>query len=363
MKRKVIFLYLICLSPALALGQGAKYSNDFMNIGAGAQWMAMGSTGVSMSNSVEAAYWNPANLTHMGNRYQVTALHASYFAGMASYNHMAIGHKVDTTSALAFSIIRFGVDDIPNTIDFIDSEGNLNYDRLSLFSVADYAFTFSYAKRLPIKGLSVGGSAKIIYRNVGKFASAFGFGIDAGANYRYKNWIFGATLKDVTTTFNLWSFNQEELEVTIGDSTFNKVPENALELTLPQLALGVARSFQLNEKLLLSAEFNAIAYFDGKRNMPLATSIASIEPRAGIELGYQNLVYFRLGVNNLQKVKNFGNKTAYTIQPNAGIGIKFKGFSLDYALTNAGSVGFSKYSNIFSLTWGFNKLSTRKTNN
>jgi hypothetical protein len=334
-----------------------------MNIGAGAQWMAMGSTGVSMSNSVEAAYWNPANLTNMGNRYQVTALHASYFAGMASYNHMAIGHKVDTTSALAFSIIRFGVDDIPNTIDFIDSEGNLNYDRLSLFSVADYAFTFSYARRLPIKGLSVGGNAKIIYRNVGKFASAYGFGIDAGANYRYKNWIFGATLKDVTTTFNLWSFNQEELEITIGDSTFNQVPENALELTLPQLALGVARSFQLNEKLLLSAEFNAIAYFDGKRNMPLATSIASIEPRIGAELGYQNLVFFRFGINNLQTVKNFGNKKAYIIQPNAGIGIKFKGFSLDYALTNAGSVGFSKYSNIFSLTWGFNKLSTRKTNN
>lgn len=356
MKRIIIFLLFIYITPTLIFGQGAKYSNDFLNIGAGARWLSLGSTGVSMSNGVEAAYWNPANLTGMSNRYQVSALHASYFAGMASYNYMAFGHKIDTASALAFSVIRFGVDDIPNTIDLIDSEGNISYDRLSMFSVADYAFLLSYAKKLPIKGLSVGGNAKIIYRNVGKFASAYGFGVDIGAKYQHKNWLFGASLKDVTTTFNLWSFNEEELAITIGDSIFNQSPENALELTLPQLSLGVARNFKLNEKLSLAAELNIVSYFDGKRNLPISTSIASIEPRAGVELGYLNLVFFRLGVNNLQKTKEFDNKTSYTIQPNVGIGIQFKGISLDYALTNAGSFGFSKYSNIFSLTWGFNSL-------
>lgn len=35
--------------------------------------------------------------------------------------------------------------------------------------------------------------------------------------------------------------------------------------------------------------------------------------------------------------------------PNLGIGFKFRGIQIDYALTNIGSVGNALYSNIFSL--------------
>ncbi len=350
----IIFFYTL---STLCFGQAAKYSNDFLNIGAGARWLALGGTGVSLSNSVEAGYWNPANLTSMTHRNQISAMHASYFAGMASYNYMTFGHRVDSTSATAFSLIRFGVDDIPNTTELYDSDGNISYDRLSMFSVADYAFLLSYAKKLPINELSVGGNAKIIYRNVGKFAKAFGFGFDAGLKYSYGNWMLGATLKDVTTTFSLWNFNNKELNITIGDSTFNKAPENSLELMLPQLAIGVARSFNLNDELNLSAEIDLIAYFDGKRNMPISSNFASVEPRIGVELEYIKLLYFRLGVNNIQRVSDFDSKSQVVVQPNVGIGLRFRGISLDYALTNAGSVGFSRYSNVFSLTWGFDSIS------
>ena len=338
------------------LAQTAKYSNDFLNIGVGAKWLAMGSTGVATSSDVESAYWNPAGLTGLNRAFEVGAMHASYFAGMASYNHLGFAHRPDTLSALAFTAIRFGVDDIPNTTDLIDADGNFSYNRLKLFSVADYAFLLSYARKLPIQGLSIGGNAKIIYRNVGKFANAWGFGIDLGAQYQRNGWQFGVTFKDVSTTINIWSFNPDELEITIGDSTFNSAPDSSLEITLPQLTLGVARTFTINNNINLTAEFNSILFFDGQRNTPLTTSFVSIEPRLGVEVSYINLLFVRAGVNNLQRVTEFDDKTTIIIQPNLGLGIYFKGISLDYALTNVGGVGFARYSNIFSLRWEFNSF-------
>lgn len=339
--------------------QTAKYSNDFLNIGVGAQWLAMGNTGVALSNSVESAYWNPSALVNINKKYEIGAMHASYFSGMASYNHIGVAHKPDTLSALAFTAIRFGVDDIPNTTELIDANGNFSYDRLKLFSVADYAFLLSYARKLPIKGLSVGGNAKVIYRNVGKFANAWGFGIDVGASYKRNGWVFGANFKDVTTTLNIWSFNSEELEITIADSTFNQAPDNGLEITLPQLALGAARAFDITSQICLKAEVNTIFYFDGQRNTSLSTSFASIDPRVGLEVSYLDMVFVRAGVNNLQRVTEFDSKTALIIQPNLGIGLKYKGITLDYALTNIGSIGFSRYSNIFSLRWEFNSFAKK----
>jgi len=357
---KVIYITFLILvvTTKIILGQSAKYSNDFLNIGVGARWMAMGSTGVAMCSDIESAYWNPAGLTGMVKKYEFGAMHASYFAGMAAYNHLAFGHKLDSASALAFSIIRFGVDDISNTTDLVDAEGNINYNRIKMFSVADYAFLMSYARTLPVEGLTVGGNAKIIYRNVGKFANAWGFGIDVAVRYKLNEWIFGANFKDITTTFNLWSFNAEELEITVGDSTFNRIPENSLELTLPQLIIGASRKFYLSPTLSIAAEANTAIYFDGMRNTPITNSFASVEPRIGAEIGYIGLLFVRLGINNLQKINEFDDKTAITLQPNVGLGVKFRGIAVDYALTNVGSFGVSKYSNVFSLKWEFSGKKT-----
>jgi len=38
-----------------------------------------------------------------------------------------------------------------------------------------------------------------------------------------------------------------------------------------------------------------------------------------------------------------------TIQPNIGVGLKYKIFALDYAMTNIGNVSTSLYSHIFTV--------------
>jgi hypothetical protein len=354
--RKFVAFLMVLVFCSSVFSQTAKYSNDFLSIGVGAKWMSMGSIGTASCVDVGAAYWNPSGLLGLKSRFEVEAMHASYFAGMASYNHLAFGYKPDSTSAMAFSIIRFGVDDIPNTTDLIDANGNINYDRLKTFSVADYAFLFSYAKTTPIPNLWVGGNVKLIYRNVGNFASAWGFGLDASARYKLNSWLFGATIKDITSTFNLWSFNEKELQITVGDSTFNAAPDKNLEITLPRAILGVSRTFKLNENINLSTEADFDLTFDKKRNALLSSNLVSIDPHFGVEAGYKNLLFIRAGANNIQRISGFTNSKELNLQPSLGIGIKFRSINIDYALTNAGNQGGSKYSNIFTIRWSFDSL-------
>ena len=137
-------------------------------------------------------------------------MHASYFANIAQYDYAGFAMPIDDRSAIGISVIRFAVDDILNTTQLIDSEGNINYDRISLFSTADYGVTFSYARKLPLDGLNYGINAKVIRRVIGDFASSWGFGFDAGIQFERNDWKFGLMLRDITTTYNTWIIDEDK---------------------------------------------------------------------------------------------------------------------------------------------------------
>ena len=264
---------------------------------------------------------------------------------------------LDTNSYLGVTLIRFGVDDIPNTTDLIDSDGNIDYDRISKFSAADYAFLISYARKTNIPNLSYGANVKIIYRNIGKFAYAWGFGLDLGLQYQIRDWKFGALARDITSTFNAWSFNEDELIVEVQDSVFNFAPDNSLELTLPRLIIGVSRDFPIYKKFSGMAELDVDFTFDGQRHVLIEGDPISIDPHLGIEINYNRLAFVRFGVGNFQRVVEFDNKESMTFQPNFGIGIQFKGVTIDYALTDIGDQSIALYSNVFSIRYSFDRKS------
>ena len=99
-----------------------KYSNEFMNIGIGARSLGMSNSVITSTNDVTSGYWNPANLTKIESDLQVGLMHAEYFAGIAKYDYGAVAKNIDEKSAFAFSFLRFGVDNIPNTTELIDAE-------------------------------------------------------------------------------------------------------------------------------------------------------------------------------------------------------------------------------------------------
>lgn len=344
-----------------------KYSNEFLNIGVGARALGMSMAQVASVNDVTSGYWNPAGINHLGSRLQVAAMHSEYFAGIAKYDYASIGKALDSSSAAAFSIIRFGVDDIPNTTELIDAGGNVDYDRITKFSAVDYAFIFSYGRNgWPGKTTTSttqqtiidpldranrfrwGVNAKVIYRHIGDFATAWGFGLDAGMQYDHNQWHFGAVAKDITSTFNAWSYSLSEQTQEVFANTGNEIPQNGLEVTLPRLAIGAGRSFDI-QKVTLLAEVNATLTTDGKRNVLISANPISIDPNLGIEAIYNKLIFLRAGVGNIQRVSDFDQSNYLTLQPNIGLGLRIRNLQIDYALSDIGNVSDVLYSNVFSL--------------
>ncbi len=353
--RRWFIIPLMILISNLISGQTAKYSNEFLSIGVGARALGMANSVVASTNDVTAGYWNPAGLTLLQTDFDVGIMHAEYFAGIAKYDYLAGTMALDTNSWLGATIIRFGVDDIPNTTDLIDSDGNIDYDRITKFSAADYAFLISYARKTKILHLKYGANAKIIYRNIGEFAHAWGFGLDLGIHYKLKDWNFGLLARDITSTFNAWSFNEEELIIEVQDSVYNFAPDNSLELTLPRVILGVSRDFPIYKKFKGIVELDMDFTFDGQRHVLIEGDPVSIEPHMGIEINYDRLAFVRFGVGNFQRVKEYDNKKSMTFQPNFGIGIHFKGVSIDYALTDIGDQSLALYSNVFTIRYSFDR--------
>ncbi len=333
-----------------------KYSNEFLSIGIGADALGLGNAVVAQTSSVNSGYWNPAGLTQINKWLDVGLMHSEYFGGIAKYDYLGLAHAIDKISTVGFSAIRFAVDDIPNTTQLIDQQGNVDYSKITKFTAADYAFLFSYARKLKIIGLSVGGNFKIVHRKVGDFAKSWGFGLDAGAQYFVKNFKFGFMARDLSSTFNAWVFNLDSQTQEVFVKTGNEIPKNGLEITLPRFIFASYGKFALGKKgIYLASEVNLDMTSDGRRNTVLKSKVFSFDPHMGIEIGFKNYFAIRGGVSNFQYVKMYDDSKKLNFQPNIGVGLNIKNFYLDYAFTNIGNVSTSLYSHVISLRIKLNK--------
>ncbi len=353
MFNKPALFLLLQISAIAAFGQTSapKYSNEFLSIGVSARAMGMSGSVVASVDDVTSGYWNPAGLVLVEPDIQLGIMHADYFAGIAKYDYGSVAIPLKEKNAtIGFSLIRFGVDDIPNTLFLVEPDGSINYDNITSFSVADYAFLGSYATKLKWNDLRVGGNVKLIHRIAGDFATAWGFGLDAGAQYDMNKWKFGVTLRDITSTFNAWSFNFTEAEKDVLQATGNVIPDNSLEITTPKLILGAAYGSPIGKNFGILAELNTDITTDGKRNVLISSDPLSIDPHLGIEADYKRFIYLRGGIGNIQQfIPDDATVQAWTLQPNIGIGLVIGPIKLDYAYTNIGNQAEVLYSHVFSL--------------
>lgn len=342
------FLLILWAFSSLQAQTIRKYSNEFLNIGVDAASLGMSNTAVSHTKDVNSGYWNPAGLIHLEDS-QLGLMHASYFANIAQYDYAAFAKPIDTESAWGISMIRFGVDDILNTTQLIDSQGNIDYNRISKFSTADYGVTFSYARKMRIEGFQYGVNAKVIRRIIGKFANSWGFGADAGIQFERNNWYFGLMVRDITTTYNIWNVNEEEFN-TIKNTIPGQnqdLPEST-EITAPKVQLGMSKKYEFHNEMSLLAAANLNMQFT-KTNDIIATEAVSVDPVIGFEGGYRDMVFLRTGFGNFQKVTQLDGGSKLGFQPNLGLGFKYRGIQVDYALTDIGNQSAALYSNVFSL--------------
>ena len=309
MKFKILLILIFSLSGFSQ--NSSKYSNEFLNIGVDAKSISMSKAVVSNIDDVNASYWNPAGLIGVENS-QISIMHSNYFANIANYNYVAYAKKIDRESAIGFSMIRFGVDNILDTTQLIDSQGNIDYDRIELFSAADYAFLFSYARKNRFIGINYGINAKVLRRVIGEFANSWGFGFDFGIQYQSKNgWYFGIMGRDITTTFNTWSFDDNRLnEIQNAITGQNQTLPQKREITIPSIQLGLSKDFYFENDYSLLTAFDLFLMFD-ETNDILSTSIISLNPAFGLEIGYIDLVFLRIGAGNFQKELDYSGEKIY----------------------------------------------------
>ncbi len=367
-------LILLSLLQFSAYSQQRKYVNEFLNLGVGGRGLGMAGSQVATVSDVTSAFWNPAGLAKVNSDFQLGLMHAEYFSSIAKYDYIGSAYRLkNQKGVLGFSLIRFAIDDIPYTLNLIQPDGTVDYSKIRAISAADYAGLVSYARPLKIKkwadrddiDINLGGNFKIIHRNVGQMANAWGAGLDGGIQARLGRWRLGAMVRDITTTYTMWAFSYTDREKQVLAQTGNDIVSRSSEVNRPRLIAGGGRVMPIqfadsNRTAYLLAEMNLDITTDGKRYGNLINlNPLSVDPRMGLEFGYNKLFYVRAGVGNFQQVlsDNDTNNVAKRMmfQPSFGLGVRMKQFAIDYAFSSLNVQDNPLYSHFISLKLDINR--------
>ena len=336
-----LLLFFLTMQQRDTSGQSiAKYAGEFLSIGVGARAQALGGAFAAIADDGTAFYWNPAGIGQLLNP-QISVMHAEQFAGEINYDFAGIVLPFRDKSTIGFSVIRLGIEGIPDTrnalIDSIELNGRidegerLNIDKITFFTNSDYAFYFTFAHK---KGAStfLGANVKLIRRSIGD-EGAWGIGFDAGfLTHIGERLTFGANLMDATTTILVWD-------------TASK------ELISPTLKLGSGYKissgrFPVSATPIIDADLR----FENRRTASnYNVGSVSIDMHYGMEMKYQEYGSFRIGYDDIRRMS-------------FGLGVKVRKMVIDYAFTSFNEIGELGNSHRVSLAYNFKSETFRRSN-
>lgn len=287
MKRSWFVLTAVVLpfTTASAATGVAKYAGEFISLGVGGRALGMGGAFVALANDVTAGYWNPAGLSHI-NYPQVALMHDEQFGSLVNYDYGAVALPFGTNASWGLSVIRLGVDDIPDTRNagvFVDGVfSRVDPDRVTYFNASDWAFYLTYSKKQS-DDFSYGANVKIIRRELGD-ASATGIGFDIGLWYTpFDNLVLGANLQDITTTLMAWNTGTNEL-------------------ISPNLKVGSAYFIEAwGGKFAPAVDFD-IRFENRRYASTLNLGPVSMDLHTGLEYQFKELVAFRVGYSDVKQM-------------------------------------------------------------
>jgi hypothetical protein len=308
------------------------YGDDLFAIGGGARAMGMGGAQVALVDDVTAGFWNPAGLSGVTTR-QISYMHSERFGGLVSYDYGAFAMPLRREGdVLAITFFRQGVDGIKNTLNAWDRERDRPVanpqDYITEFTTADMAFLVSYGTRYSDE-LRWGVSAKVLYSRLGPFANGLGYSVDAGAQYRKGRLMAGVNLQNITTLMKLWSVNENELEPLrdfFGDDSLNEMPVGQNEYTPPSVRAGIASFYDIQD-FRITGVLDLNLHFEGRRTYHVNLGGMSLQPHAGIEAGYKESVFLRIGVTDVYTDKD----SALLASPTLGAGFRAGMLFFDYS--------------------------------
>jgi hypothetical protein len=314
LNRRGLYLFavitaLVCLTTVQTFSQGTgnKYSGEFLAIGVGGRPLGMGGAFVSLVNDVTAGYWNPGALSRL-NYPQASLMHDERFGNLVNYDYGSVAIPWGPRVSLGVSVIRLGVDDVPNTKEawldlnnngIFDAGDRLDIDKIKFFNAADWAFILTYSKRQTEK-LSFGVNLKIISRSIDD-GSAWGIGFDAGAIYNVTpKFRLGVNLQDITTTYLAWTTGRKEL-------------------ITPTAKVGSSYDIPIFTSGRLTPAVDFDIRFENRKFASLAhVGPVSADIHAGLEYGFKDLFSLRVGYNDVKQLT-------------FGAGVKLPKLNIDYS--------------------------------
>ncbi|MFH2004602.1 MAG: PorV/PorQ family protein [Bacteroidota bacterium] len=305
----VIVIAIVLIPFNIYAGTGiGKYAGEFISIGVGGRALGMGGAYTALANDVTAGYWNPAGLSKI-NYPQLSLMHSEQFGSLVNYDYAAVAIPFGSNSSIGLSIIRLGIDGIPDTRNaWVDENGNgiLDEDlvgsKITYFNAADWAMYFTYSKKYD-DFFSYGVNLKLIRREM-SVGSATGLGFDIGVQYSpFENILLGANFQDATTTLIAWNTGTNEL-------------------ISPTLKIGSAYIIEALGGRFAPA-FDIDVRFENRRSASnLNLGPVSFDFHSGLEFDFKNVAALRVGYSDIGTV-------------NFGAGVHLPKFDIDYTFATS----------------------------
>jgi hypothetical protein len=298
MRKISLLLLMFVLFTGISYSQNDGAANTglaFLKLGIGARSIAMGEAFSSLVDDGTAFIYNPArmNASENGN---VTAMFNKTMLDMTT-NY--VGAK------FRYKKLGIGLGFLKTTVSDIEVRNTPGVP-IDKFNADNFSGGLSLSYEV-YKNLSLGVTGKLIYEKI-YIDEASGFGMDIGANYIFKNLSIAAVVS------NLGSINELK----------------TVSTKLPTALRFGASYLYIKDNLSITGAADAYKVLDG----------GTFHGHFGAEGGYKDFIFLRAGYQTGYDNKGF----------TAGMGLKYKTLTLDYALQPY-SDGFSSGN---SLSLGFN---------
>lgn len=289
--RYSILLLVGALNLSLAMNPGTA-SAAFLKLSVDARAVGMGEGVSAYTKNISCLYYNPAGLAEMG-KYDFLFMHNQWLVGMY-HEYGAVGYNADKIGSFGLSFNYWG----SGSIQGFDERG----DTIRIngapyeFSASDWALAAGYGKALD--KISLGVAAKFVSEK-NESLSAAGFGIDLGAR-------FYPPIKGLA----------------VGTSISNA----GTRLKLDQLSFSLPLLWRLGAGYRMNAVGAAIDI--------IISNSDKLSTGFGFEYWIAKILGLRLGYK-------LGSNVDGVSGLRTGLGIKYRGFGIDYAFAPYGSLGMT----------------------
>ncbi|MCL2799855.1 MAG: PorV/PorQ family protein [Endomicrobia bacterium] len=262
----------------------------FLQMPAGARYIAMGGAGTAFVEDSTSMYWNPALIARSGAN-TVDFMHSSYVED-SSYDYASFEYKLKGISAVGFAIQYFSYGKVDSYDNFGNATGSMN----------PYNMAISAGYAINIKGFGVGVSGKMIRSEIVDevYVPALDFGLSLPAMIKNK-FLLGLAVTNISEGIK---YGQETEQ-------------------LPMTArLGAA--YCVKDNLITAADIG-FSYYEEE-------IYAALGAEYELKLLDAISMSFRAGYNTMSDIGGVAGLTA-------GFGIRVKSLMIDYAFVPMGDFG------------------------